>query len=159
MIGVPCTGLFGGDLGLLRGESRRDPASDTRADDWLDSRWASRSRRKFSASSCCMIEREPGVPPPWLHTDLVSMSTQDSEIHKPNSQKRKIFPFFKSLQWFIEPRRIKFFTSLCLSSFTYKFNVELLLGRTKYFSVQVYTQCLWIKCTFCYRCRHKNKVN
>lgn len=65
MSGAPCTGLLGGDLGLLR--------CDTLAEDWFDSRCASLSSRISSAPSCCMMRLDVEAQ------ERVSTSTQDSE--------------------------------------------------------------------------------
>lgn len=72
MSGVSCTGLFGGDFGLLRGE--------TLADEELDSLCASRSNRKHSSAGICGVT-EPGVPPLWEPLkDDVPTCTHDSGV-------------------------------------------------------------------------------
>lgn len=73
MSGVSCTGLFGGDLGLLRGE--------TLVEEEFDSLCASRSSRKHSSAGICGVT-EPGDPPLWeppLKED-VPTCTHDSEV-------------------------------------------------------------------------------
>lgn len=71
--GAPCTGLFGGDLGLLLGDPLCEPANDTLAEDWLDSRCASLNNRISSAPNWCMMRLDVEVH------ERVSTSTQDSK--------------------------------------------------------------------------------
>lgn len=54
-------GLFGGDLGLLRGLSRREPAKETTRLLSFDSRCASRNRRRYSSPPPFEKGRESGV--------------------------------------------------------------------------------------------------
>lgn len=48
-VAISLLGLLGGDLGLLRGLSRREPASETTRLLSLDSRAASRNSRRYSS--------------------------------------------------------------------------------------------------------------